>query len=78
MFVTFIHFNLGLIFAGKETTITVEFYDRPHSGKLLALPVSNNVLTVTNTLAYYATVFTWAVKSFITLSPGCVLLINLS
>ncbi len=78
MLVTFIHFNLSLIFAGKETKIRAEFCERRHSGKLLALPVSNNVLTVTNTLAYYATVFIGAVKSFIILSPGDALLTNLS
>jgi hypothetical protein len=56
--------------------IRAEFCERRHSGKLLALPVSNNVLTVKNTLAYYATVFIWAVKSFITLPPGGALLTN--
>ncbi len=50
--------------------IRAEFCERPHSGKLLALPISNNVLRVTNTLANYSTVFISAVKSFIILSPG--------
>jgi hypothetical protein len=75
---TFIHFIPSLIFAGREIAIRAEFCERRHSGKLLALPISNNVHTVTNTLAYYATVFIWVVKSFIILSPGGALFINLS